>query len=199
MDMKDSYFLHDVLSKGAVLGAIMLVSNIFEQAVLLYKGTLGWVGLMGLEMIVAAGVFVWLVYRFTKTYAQAVLDAQQGIKYFSYGSALGYAVVVSMLCGIIVAIGAYLFRHCIVGYENYTAGIVQTYQNLLTESKMPASLAGTYQQMFAQLKSQPEPSLWTSVFSGISSYFISGTLVGLIVAAFVKHTPDIFNEADDAE
>ncbi len=197
--MKESNFLHDVLSKGAILGFIMLASNIFEQAVLLYKGTLGWIGFMGVEMLVAAGVFVWAVYEFTKKYARSVLDSQQGVKYFSYGSGLGYAVVVSMLCGVIVAIGAYLFRHCIVGYDNYTAGIVQTYQNLLTASNMPASLAGTYQQMFAQLKSQPEPSLLMSLFSGISNYFVCGSLVGLVVAGIVKYTPDIFNKADDAE
>lgn len=198
--MKESKFLHDVLSKGAILGFVMLASCIFEQAVLIYKGTLGWVGFMGIEMLVIAGVFVWLIYRFTKNYSRTVLDSQQGIKYFSYGSGLGYAVVVSMLAGVIVAIGTYIFRHSIVGYDNYTDGMIQTYQNLLSASNMPASMAGTYRQMFAQLKSQPEPSLFMSLFSGISNYFISGTLVGLVVAGLVKHTPDIFNDkTGDAE
>lgn len=193
MQMNENNFLHDALSKGAILGFIMLVSNIFEQAVLLYKGTLGWVGVMGVEIIAVAILYVWLIYRFTKHYSLSVLASQQGVKYFTYGSGLGYAVVVSVLSGIIVAVGAYLFRHCVVGYDNYIAGIIRTYQNLLSSSNMPASLANTYNQMFAQMRSQAEPSMLMSVFSGISNYFISGTLVGLIVAGLVKRSPEMFD------
>ncbi|MGN0007615.1 MAG: DUF4199 domain-containing protein [Alistipes sp.] len=198
--MKESKFVNEALSKGAILGLVMLASNIFEQAVLLYKGTLGWMGFLGIEMLVVACVYVALIYIFTKQYSHLVLAGQTDVKYFSYGSGLGYAVTVSVLCGVIVALGSYLFRHCIVGYETYTTNIVNTCRNLLSASNVPASMTGTYQQMFAQLQSQPEPSLWSSLLSGISNYFISGTVVGLIVAGFVKHTPNLFNDkTDDAE
>ena len=193
MQMNENNFLHDALSKGAILGFIMLVSNIFEQAVLLYKGTLGWVGIMGVEIIAVAILYVWLIYRFTKHYSISVLAGQQSVKYFTYGSGLGYAVAVSVLAGIIVAVGAYLFRHCVVGYDNYIAGIIRTYQNLLSSSNMPASLSNTYNQMFAQMRSQAEPSMLMSVFSGISNYFISGTLVGLVIAGLVKRSPEMFD------
>ena len=66
--MKESKFVNEALSKGAILGLVMLVSNIFEQYILLYKGTLGWMGLLGIEMLIAACLYVVLVYIFTKHY-----------------------------------------------------------------------------------------------------------------------------------
>ena len=198
--MKESKFVNEALSKGAILGLVMLVSNIFEQYILLYKGTLGWMGLLGIEMLIAACLYVVLVYIFTKHYSHLVLAEQTEVKYFSYGAGLGYAVTISVLCGVIVALGSYLVRHCVIGYETYTTNIINTYRNLLSASSVPASMSGVYQQMFAQLQSQPEPSLWASLLSGIANYFISGTVVGLIVAGLVKHKPDLFNDkANDAE
>ena len=63
----DREYLNDVASKGAILGVLMLVSHIFEQYMLL-NGNLTRLGIVSIEMIALFGVFIYLLYRFTKNY-----------------------------------------------------------------------------------------------------------------------------------
>lgn len=191
--MKPSIFLNDMLTKGAILGGVMLLSNIAENAMLYYGNSSKWIVFLGIEYLVALGVYCYLLYRFTKGYSNLVLSERKQMPFFTYGNGLSYATSISMLAGVIVALGGYMFRHYIIGYENYISAYVKLLQDYLSQTEVPASMIGTYEQMFKTIQSQEEPSLIASIFSGIWTYLMAGTFVGLIVAAFIKREPKIFD------
>ncbi len=197
--MKPSIFLNDMLTKGAILGGVMLVSSIAETSMLYYGNSPKWVMIMSLECIVAMVLYCYLIYRFTKGYATLVLSERKQMPFFTYGNGLSYATSISMLAGVIVALGGYMFRHYVVGYENYIANYVKLLQDWFSQSEVPASMMGTYEQMFKAIQSQEEPSLISSIFSGIWSYLLAGTIVGLIVAAFTKREPKIFDNQENQD
>ena len=197
--MKPSIFLNDMLTKGAILGGVMLVSNIAETAMFCYGGSLTWITVASVEILVAMAVYCYLVYRFTKGYANLVIAERKDMPYFSYGSGLSYAISISMLAGVIVALGGFMFRHYIIGYEEYIASYVQTLKNSLSQTEIPASMIGTYDQMFKAIESQDEPSLISSILSSVWSYLLSGTIVGLIVAAKTKREPKIFDNQENKD
>jgi hypothetical protein len=197
--MKPSVFLNDMLTKGAILGGVMLVSSIAETSMLYYGNTPKWVVAMSLECIAAMVLYCYLIYRFTKGYATLVLSERKQMPFFTYGNGLSYATSISMLAGVIVALGGYMFRHYVVGYENYIANYVKLLQDWFSQSEVPASMMSTYEQMFKAIQSQEEPSLISSIFSGIWSYLLAGTIVGLIVAAFTKREPKIFDNQENQD
>ena len=197
--MKPSIFFNDMLTKGAILGAIMLLSSIAETAMFCYGGSLAWIYVASVEMLIVTALYIFLLYRFTKNYAGLVLKERKEVPFFSYGNGLAYIVSVSMLAGVIVALGSYMFRHYIIGFEEYIAGTIQTVKNVMNNSEIPASMVGTYDQMFKALEAQDEPSLISSILSGVWSYLVWGTIVGLILAAFTKKEPKIFGNQEEGQ
>ena len=191
--MKPSIFLNDMLTKGAILGVVMLLSNVAELSMLYYGHSPQWIVTLGVEYLVSMVVYCYLLYRFTKNYANLVISERKEMPFFTYGNGFSYATSVSMLAGVIVALGGYMFRHYIIGYENYITAYVKLLQDWLSQNEVPASMVGTYEQLFQTLQSQEEPSLISSIFSGIWTYLMAGTFVGLIVAAFTKREPKIFD------
>ena len=195
--MKPSIFLNNLLTKGAILGGVMLLSNIIENSMLYYGNSPKWIAVLGIEYLVVMVVYCYLLYRFTRGYAELVVAERKQMPFFTYGNGFSYAVSVSMLAGVIVALGGYMFRHYIIGYENYISAYVKLLQDWFSQSEVPASMVGTYEQMFKTIQSQDEPSLIASIFSGIWTYLMAGTFVGLIVAAFTKREPKIFDKQDE--
>lgn len=191
--MKPSVFLNDMLTKGAILGAVMLASNIAENAMLCYGGTTTWLAVMSLEIIASIALYIFLLRRFTRNYANLVLAERKTIPYFTYGNGLAYIVSVSMLAGVIVALGNYMFVHYIVGFESYITGYVQTLKSAISGTEMPSAMIDTYEQMFKALESQDEPSLISKVLSTVWSYLVGGTFVGIFIAATTRRKADIFN------
>lgn len=195
--MKPSVFLNDMLTKGAILGGVMLLSSIAETSMLYYGGNYIWLAAMSVEAIALFIVYITLTYRFTKGYANMVLSERKEIPFFTYGSGLSYVVSISMLAGVIVALGGYMFRHYVIGYENYISSYVKLLQDAISQAEVPASMVGTYEEMFSAIQSQDEPSLISTVLSGIWSYLVLGTFVGLFVAAFTKREPKIFDKKEN--
>ena len=194
--MKPSIFLNDMLTKGAILGGVMLLSNIAENS-MLYYGGMKWMVVLGVEYVVALALYCYLLYRFTKGYSNLVIVERKEMPFFTYGNGFSYAVSVSMLAGVIVALGGYMFRHYIIGYENYISSYVKLLQDWFSQTEVPTSMVETYDQMFKTIQSQAEPSLITSILSGIWTYLMAGTIVGLVVAAFTKHEPKIFDNKEN--
>lgn len=191
--MKPSIFLNDMLTKGAILGVVMLLSNVAELSMLYYGNSPQWLMVLGVEYLVAMAVYCYLLYRFTKSYANLVISERKDMPFFTYGNGFSYATSISMLAGVIVTLGNYMFRHYVVGYENYITAYVDLLQDWLSQNEVPASMVGTYEQLFQAIQSQEEPSLISSIFSGVWTYLMAGTFVGLIVAAFTKCEPKIFD------
>ena len=197
--MKSSIFLNDMLTKGAILGGVMLVSNIAETAIVSYGSNPSLIYVMAVEVIAVIALYIWLLVRFTSNYANLVLAERKEMPYFSFGSGLSYTTSISMLAGVIVALGGYMFRHYIIGYEEYITSYVQTLKSSLVGTEIPASMMGTYEEMFRAIESQDEPSLISSILSGVWSYLIAGTVVGLVVAAKTKSEPKIFDKQEENE
>ena len=197
--MKPSIFLNDMLTKGAILGGVMMVSNILETSMVYYGGDTKWLTIMTIETLLSMAIYVWLVLRFTKGYAKLVLAERETMPFFSYGNGFSYVVSISMLAGVIAALGSYMFRHYIVGFENYISANIKMIQDVISHTEVPASMVGTYDQIFKALEAQSEPSLISAIFSGVWTYLVSGTVVGLIVAAITKREPKIFDKQDEQE
>ena len=197
--MKSSVFLNDMLTKGAILGGVMLLSNIGENAMLYYGNSPKWIMVLGVEYLISLVIYCYLLYRFTKNYANLVVSERKEIPFFTYGNGFSYATSISMLAGVIVALGGYMFRHYIIGYENYITNYVKLLQDWFSTTEVPASMVGTYEQMFKVIQAQEEPSLISSIFSGVWSYLMAGTFVGLVVAAFTKRAPQIFDKKENED
>ena len=195
--MKSSIFLNDMLTKGAILGGVMLVSNIAETAIVSYGSNPSLIYAMAVEVIAVIALYIWLLVRFTSNYANLVLAERKEMAYFTYGNGLSYVVSVSMLASVIVAVGGYMFRHYVVGFENYIANSVKLVEASLSQSEVPASSIGSYEQMFKAIQSQDEPSFISSIISNLWNYLLGGTFVGLFIAAKTRRAPKIFDNKDE--
>lgn len=190
--MKSSLFLNEMLTKGAILGVVLLASNITETAMIAYGKSPVWMNILGVEIVVFSIISIYLLYRFTRNYANMVLAERKDISFFSYGNGLSYVLCLTLLSGIIVSLGGYLFRHYIVGHETYINGYISLVQNSLTTTEMPANVAGSFDELFKLVQNQDEPTLIQTVLSGIWGSLFKGLFLGLIIAAFTKREPVIF-------
>ena len=170
--MKPSIFLNDMLTKGAILGGVMMVSGILETSMICYGSSSKWLAIMTAEIFVAMAIYIWLTLRFTKNYAKLVLAERKHLPFFSFGNGFAYVVSISMLSGVIATLGNYMFRHYIVGFENYISANIKLIQDVISNTEVPASMVGTYDQMFKTIESQSEPSLISAIFSGVWTYLI---------------------------
>lgn len=192
--MKQNLFLNSLLTSGAILGVVMLCSHIFEQCAVVYGGTMTWFSIMGFEMLAAAALYVWMLYRFAKGYSLAVMDAQSGIKMFNYGRGFSYVVSVSTLSGVIVGLGRYILHSFVIGHQRYLTSMVTSVQTALSANPESSSLMSAYEPMLKQMMTQPEPGVFATIFSTVWSYMVWGIIVGLIVAAMVKREPNLFED-----
>ena len=197
--MRQNIFLNSVLNRGAILGFVMLCSHIFEQCAVVYGGTMTWFSVMGFEMVASYVVYVWLIYKFAKSYSAAVLEQRSELKMFSYGAGLSYVTSVSMLAGVIVGLGRYIIHNIVIGHDNYVKAMITSMQSILKANPQTASMMGSYGEVFNQMAAQPEPSVFATIISSVWSYLLAGTIVGLIVAAIVKHEPELFDEQNSEE
>lgn len=197
--MSKSMYWNDILTKGAILGCVMLVSHIFEQAAVIYGKSMSWLTVMGLETIIAAVVFVWLLYRFTKQFSLSVMASQGDVKIFTYGNGLGYAVMVSLLAGVIVGLGAYIFHNLIVGHQTFVQGMLATLKDVVESSQISSTGLKAYNQSIAQYAAQPAPTIFSTLLSSVWNYMFWGTISALFIAAKTKHQSNLFNDPyDDA-
>ncbi len=196
--MKKSIFLNDILTKGAILGGVMLLSNIAENAMFYYGGTLSWLGAYGIEWLISVSLYCYLLYRFTHNYADLVLEHRKDLPYFTYGNGLSYTVLVSMLAGVVVSIGGYIFQHYVIGYENFINHYVEFLHTTVAASGLQTPEIQTAVSEVANLlQNTPEPSIINALISGVWSYLLAGTFVGLIVAAITKRSADIFDNNEE--
>lgn len=186
-------FWSDVLRDGALLGLAMALSRIIENTLQL-QSTMSITTtylILSLEMIASTGLFIWLLYRFTKRRAMAA-DPAEG---FTYGQGLIYAFMVSVLTAVLVGLANTLYISAI-GYQNYVDGIIA---NMESTASFVASLDATgaaaqsYNQMMDQIietiESTPCPSVFDNILASLNSYITWGTLLGLIIARVVRREP----------
>lgn len=182
---------HDLATKGAVLGLLMLVSHIIEQAALT-SGAFVWIPL---EMLLAAGLFIYLLYRFAK---QASRKFAAGDGSFSFSRGLVYVMWLSIFSGIMVGVGGYIYTHFIVGYDKYVTSVDNALSPYIEEiGKTNGAMASQLRQMVEQFVEAPEPTIIATVVGSIFQYALVGVILGLIIGASVKRSPDVFKKSDE--
>lgn len=197
--MKQNLFLNSVLNKGAVLGLVMLCSHIFEQCAVVYGGNMAWFSVMGAEMLAVAVLYVWMLYRFAKSFSVAVMEAQGEVKMFNYSRGFSYVASVSSLAGVIVGLGRYVMHSVIIGHDNYLKAMVSSVQTALSASSESSTLMSTYEPMLKQMMTQPEPGIFATIISTVWGYMVWGIIIGLIIAAVVKREPVLFDNKENNE
>jgi hypothetical protein len=190
----------DVLRSSAILGVVMAISHIFERHIMLFSGlSLGTSSLiLLLEGIIAAVVFVGMLYYFTRRLAKGwdekvefmgqVLDVE-----FSYSRALSYVLTVSMLASIIVGVASTIYVD-VVGYDVYIAAQIDYVQETVDFVKAYGQISGDegvlsakgMENMIMQMETSERPSMFATIISLMSSYMLYGGLVGLVIAAVAR-------------
>lgn len=184
-----SNFWYDALKYGALLGLIMGLSRIFETYDLFLSDRVGVGGLFVVEWLASVVIFIWLLYRFTKRRALLAPDDEG----FSYGSGLSYALMVSMLAGVVVGVMYHIFVS-IVGYEAYVEGyisLIDEYYAIIANSgvQLPSDYMEMFEDMKDMLRRSEAPSMFDNLLASLKTYMFTGLVVGLIIAAITRRQP----------
>ena len=190
----------DVLRSSAILGVVMAISHIFERHIMLFSGlSLGTSSLiLLLEGLVAAVVFVGMLYYFTRRLAKGwdekveFMGQMLDVK-FSYSRALSYVLTVSMLASIIVGVASTIYVD-VVGYDVYIAAQIDYVQETVDLVSAYVQVSGDegvlsakgMENMIMQMETSERPSMFATIISLMSSYMLYGGLVGLVIAAVAR-------------
>lgn len=188
--MNNKTFFSDAMMAGAIVGVVMALSRIFERYELFFSTSelLSVVTPYAIEWVLMVGIFVWLLFFFTRRRAKAA-DAEVG---FSYGQALSFVLVVSMLTGIIVGLADTIFINA-MGYDVYVDGMVTRIaemRNLYIEAGLTQADVKSFDEMAAAARMTEQPSIFMNIFVDLYNYILFGGLPGLIIAAIVRRQPE---------
>lgn len=191
--METNSFWNSAARQGAVLGAVLAASSVLENLIMI-SGRIGLYMLLTVEMIAVVVLHYYLLHRYTRQRA-ALYTAEEG---FTFGQGYGYLLAVSGFAGVIVGIVQYIYLHLIVGYGNYVDRMVETMTQMLAASGgMTAAMEPLMSQTLAQLQSAPEPSVLSTVWSGIFSSLLFGAFFGLIIAGVQARAPRPFDDGQN--
>lgn len=185
-------FWNDALRSGAILGLVMGLSRVFESYQLYLSDMQGVTTIVVLEWLFAAALFVYLLYRFAKQRSMR-FSQKEG---YSYGQAMSYLLIVSMLTGVIVGVMEYIFTE-FVGYDAIVAGyisLIDEYRAMVASAGVPASSMGVLEQLKGTIRDTQEPTILNNVLSALNLYFMTGGVAGLVISAFVKRDANPFAE-----
>lgn len=202
----------DVLRAAAIIGVAMSLSHIFEQYVLLYSDMSLYNAslVLMLEGLISAAAFVFLLFYFTRRIARAWNDRVEvgdGIVVevpFTYGRAVSYGLIISMLVGLLVGVVSTLFVDFMGGYDLYRAeqlayfeeikDLMNAYNAMVGEDIIPLD---TMDATIEQLESMERPSMFMTILSHMSSYMLYGGIASLVVAAIARRKPKTQNISNE--
>ena len=210
MNIKE--FWMDVLRAAAIIGVAMSLSHILEQYVLLYSDMSLYNAslVLMLEGLISAAAFVFLLFYFTRRIARAWNDRVEvgdGIVVevpFTYGRAVSYGLIISMLVGLLVGVVSTLFVDFMGGYDLYRAeqlayfeeikDLMNAYNAMVGEDIIPLD---TMDATIEQLESMERPSMFMTILSHMSSYMLYGGIASLVVAAIARRKPKTQNISNE--
>ncbi len=169
----------------------MSLSMLYEQSTLL-SGSMKGLSLMSIEWLLAAALFIYLLYRFTRR-RSALYSAEEG---FTYGQGWCYAAAVSLACGVIVGVAGYLYRCVAVGNGEYTRRLTEAMRETVL-GNVPPSMANLYADMLKELQEAAAPSVFSMVGGSLVSYFFGGAVAGLIIAGILSREAKPFGDGAD--
>lgn len=190
--MERKNFWNDAAKYGAIIGAVLALSTLFEQYATL-SGRMSIMSIMVLEYIAVVVLHYVLLHRYTKRYA-ASFPVSEG---FPFGKAYGYILLLSGFAGVIVGLVQTVYLHLVMGYEAYRAAYIEAMQHYLSQSSVPASMEPLLSQLFGQLESMPAPSVLQTAWGSVWSTLLFGALFGLIIAGVLSRAPKPFAENEN--
>lgn len=195
--MNFSLLRNELLTKGAILGCVMLAFNIAETS-MFYYGGMSWMLPLFIEMLLSMAMYIFLIYRFTRNYSNLVLAEREKAPFFAYGEGLLYAMNLSGLAGVIVAVGMHLYMHYVVGYDNFIGSYVKLFQEFFSQVPMQAREFNMIGEFLSEMQKAEEPSLISNLLSYVSRYIMTGAFVGFVVAAITKREPWVANNINNS-
>jgi len=174
MDMENKPSkLKAALNYGALYGLVLLIINLISYILEMYDSVL--MTIVGI--VVGIGGLVYGI----KKYRDDICDG-----FISYKSALGYGVLVVLFSGIIVNTGNYI-------YWSYDSSFIEykleqetdkMYNKGMTDEQIEQSLP--YVEMFMK----------PGIMSIMAIFFnvLFGFILSLIIAAFLKKDPELFDQ-----
>lgn len=177
-------FWNEVCKYGAIIGLIMSAAFVVEQYLMLS----GRYTMMGAVWIIAAAIYVTLLYRFTR-HRRAQYDPEAG---FPFAHGLGFILALILSSALIKGVVEYFYRSVFVGYseyiDRYTSAIVQAVE----KGGVPASMEGMFAEMLKAVQEAPEPSILATVWASVWGNLIVGLILGLILAGILARAPRPF-------
>ena len=207
MNIKDYWM--DVLRTSAIIGIVMSLSHVLEKYLLLFSNMtiLGSSVVVLVESIISVCIFIGLVYYFTRRVAKGWSDSVEmggqlfEVK-FTYGRALSYILMSTMLAGVVVGVANTIYVD-VVGYDLYVSKVVARLQEVgavmapyYRFSGQQPSVNEIIGEQIALVESQERPTMFVNIVSYMSSYMLYGGVVGLVVAAVARRK---LNKQNDTE
>lgn len=166
--------MKSALNYGAMFGLALLVLNLLNYVLEMYDSTIMTI----LGSVVGIGGLVYGI----KKYRDEVCD---GV--ISYGSALGYGVLIALFAGIIVAVGNYTYWGFVDdGFIQFT---MEQNEEKLYEAGLPDEQIEMQLEMSQKFMS---PGIM-SIFGLLGQVFMA-FIISLIAAAFLKKEPESFDQ-----
>lgn len=177
-------FWNEVCKYGAIIGLVMSVAFVIEQSLMLS----GWFSTMALVWILAAVIYVVLLYRFTRLRRQQY-DPEAG---FPFAHGLGFVLALIMSSALIKGAVEYLYRSVFVGYAEYIEKYASAVVQAAGQGGVPASMEGVFAEMLKTIQEAPEPSILATVWASVWGNLIVGLVLGLILAGILARAPRPF-------
>lgn len=182
-------FWSDAARGGAYVGLLLAASSVVETGLAL-SGKAGLYLLLLVEWLAAAGLHFYLLYRFTRR-RSALSSAADG---FTFGQGYGFVISMSLPAGLILGVVNYIFLHLVLGYGSYVekiSGIVTRF------ASMGGGMNAPVKALVEQLRNTPEPSLFSTILSGMWSSVLFAAFFGLIAAGLLARSPQPFADNDN--
>ncbi len=195
MDYKE--LLNSVAKWGLLLGLTMTLSRIVE-AKFIVSGSMSSYTFLTFEWIFAAAIYVVVLYRANKMRAQS-LAAEVG---YRFSQSLNYTILIAIFAAVIVGIGYHIYIvNFVGGYDVYLEKSLDSISKILAESDISSEAFAILDQSRESVEVVREnpPTIISTILSVVSTYIISGFIVGLGVAALTKRKAVIPFVNDDID
>jgi hypothetical protein len=194
--MNKSQFWNETAKKGAVLGALLALSAIFETWVSISgKHAMPWP--MTIEWIAVVVLHYYLLNRYTKQYSLGFSD-EEG---FTFWQGYGYQMILSAFAGVIVGVVQAVMLHGVIGYSNYIERVMNSTQQIIASSGAPmtATTQSMLAQAFEQVQQTQEPSVLSTAWGSMVNALLFAALFGLIIAGVTARAPRLFGGSEQQE
>ncbi len=183
--MEQKNFWKDATKGGAIIGALLGVSAILENRLML-SGNLSMFMVMGLEFFIVVGLHYYLLHRYTRSYSNG-FSSEEG---FTFGQGYGFILTISLIAGFVISIAQFVSVHLVIGAGNYATQLADSMYNIMATSG--AEMNSLLEASLEQMQNAPAPTVWSTLMGGFKVSLLFGAIFGLIIAGVLARAPKPF-------